>query len=62
MEARFGSANGRNQAPKCCPPCPTPALLRSVCMQSLWFPQRLAGLYFGPLSMRPTQLPRTTQR
>ncbi len=61
MDARFGSANGRNQAPRCRPPCPTPALLRGVCMQALWLAQRLAGLYFGPLGMRPTQLPRTTQ-
>jgi hypothetical protein len=54
MEARFGSANGRNQAPRCRPPCPYPALLRGLCMQALWLAQRLADLYVGPLSMRPT--------
>ena len=46
MEARYGGANGRNQAPKCRLPSPAPALLRGVCMQALWFAQRSASPAF----------------
>ena len=64
MEARFDGANGRNRVPRCRLPYssnPAPALVRGAWVQALRCAQRLAGLYLGPLSMRPTQPSRTTQ-